>query len=102
MILVVDPHSGIPVYRQLIEQIRLHVTSGLLELLQEDQATILVCSHVLRDVEKIFVWVATAITTTGSSIGPATEITAAALLFMLSQLIYRRNLRNYFSTADLI
>jgi len=30
MILVVDPHSGIPVYRQLMEQIRFHVTSGLL------------------------------------------------------------------------
>ena len=31
MILVVDPHSGIPVYRQLVEQIRFHVASGLLE-----------------------------------------------------------------------
>lgn len=31
MILVVDTHSGIPVYRQLIEQIRFHVASGLLE-----------------------------------------------------------------------
>jgi GntR family transcriptional regulator len=30
MILVVDPHSGIPVYRQLMEQIRFHVASGLL------------------------------------------------------------------------
>ena len=30
MILVVDLHSGIPVYRQLIEQIRFHVTTGLL------------------------------------------------------------------------
>ena len=30
MILVVDPHSGIPVYRQLMEQIRFHVSSGLL------------------------------------------------------------------------
>lgn len=31
MILVVDPHSGLPVYRQLMEQIRFHVSSGLLE-----------------------------------------------------------------------
>jgi len=31
MILAVDPHSGIPVYRQLVEQIRFHVASGLLE-----------------------------------------------------------------------
>ena len=31
MILVVDPHSGIPVYRQLLEQIRFHVASGLLK-----------------------------------------------------------------------
>jgi len=30
MILVVDPHSGIPVYRQLMEQIRFHVASGVL------------------------------------------------------------------------
>ncbi len=30
MILVVDTHSGIPVYRQLMEQIRFHVASGLL------------------------------------------------------------------------
>ena len=30
MILVVDPHSGIPVYRQIVEQIRFHVASGLL------------------------------------------------------------------------
>ena len=30
MILVVDPHSGIPVYRQVMEQIRFHVSSGLL------------------------------------------------------------------------
>ena len=30
MIVSVDPHSGVPVYRQLIEQIRFHVASGLL------------------------------------------------------------------------
>lgn len=31
MILVVDSHSGIPVYRQLMDQIRFHVSSGLLK-----------------------------------------------------------------------
>lgn len=31
MIIAVDPHSGVPVYRQLIDQIRFHVASGLLE-----------------------------------------------------------------------
>ncbi len=30
MIIVVDPHSGVPVYRQLIRQIKFHVASGLL------------------------------------------------------------------------
>ena len=29
MLIVVDPHSGVPVYRQLMDQIRLHVASGL-------------------------------------------------------------------------
>ncbi len=31
MILVVDSHSGVPVYRQLIGQIKFHVASGLLK-----------------------------------------------------------------------
>ncbi len=31
MIIDVDPHSGVPVYRQLIRQIRFHVASGLLK-----------------------------------------------------------------------
>lgn len=31
MIVVIDPHSGIPVYRQIMDQIRFHVSSGLLE-----------------------------------------------------------------------
>ena len=30
MILVFDPHSGTPAYRQILEQIRFHVASGLL------------------------------------------------------------------------
>lgn len=39
MILVVDPHSGIPIYRQLVEQIRFHVASGLLAAGQEMPST---------------------------------------------------------------
>jgi GntR family transcriptional regulator len=39
MILVVDPHSGIPVYRQLVEQIRFHVASGLLRPGEEIPST---------------------------------------------------------------
>ena len=31
MLIVVDPHSGIPVFRQLVDQIRFHVASGLLK-----------------------------------------------------------------------
>ena len=31
MIIVVDPSSGIPVYRQLMDQVRFHIASGLLE-----------------------------------------------------------------------
>ena len=30
MLIVVDPHSGVPVYRQLMDQIRFHIASGLL------------------------------------------------------------------------
>ena len=30
MLIVVDPHSGVPVYRQLIDQVRFHISSGLL------------------------------------------------------------------------
>ena len=30
MLIVVDPQSGVPVYRQLMDQIRFHVASGLL------------------------------------------------------------------------
>ena len=39
MILVVDPHSGIPVYRQIVEQIRFQVAGGLLEPGQEIPST---------------------------------------------------------------
>ena len=31
MMLAVDPHSGVPAYRQLVDQIRFHVASGLLK-----------------------------------------------------------------------
>jgi GntR family transcriptional regulator len=31
MLIVVDAHSGVPVYRQLMDQIRFHVASGLLK-----------------------------------------------------------------------
>ncbi len=39
MILVVDPHSGIPIYRQIVEQIRFHVASGLLRPGEEVPST---------------------------------------------------------------
>ena len=39
MILTVDPHSGIPVYRQIMEQIRFHVASGLLAVGDEIPST---------------------------------------------------------------
>lgn len=31
MLIVVDPHSGLPVYRQLMDQVKFHVSSGLLK-----------------------------------------------------------------------
>jgi GntR family transcriptional regulator len=31
LLIVVDPHSGVPVYRQLMDQVKFHVASGLLE-----------------------------------------------------------------------
>jgi len=39
MLLVVDPHSGIPVYRQLVEQIQFHVASGTLKPGEEIAST---------------------------------------------------------------
>ena len=30
MLLVLDPHSGVPAYRQLMDQVKFHVASGLL------------------------------------------------------------------------
>jgi GntR family transcriptional regulator len=31
MLIVVDPHSGVPVYRQVMDQVKFHVASGLLK-----------------------------------------------------------------------
>jgi GntR family transcriptional regulator len=31
VLIVVDPHSGVPVYRQLIQQIKFHVAGGMLK-----------------------------------------------------------------------
>lgn len=30
MLIVVDPHSGVPVYRQIMDQVKFHVATGLL------------------------------------------------------------------------
>jgi GntR family transcriptional regulator len=30
-LIVVDPHSGVPVYRQLMDQVKFHIASGLLK-----------------------------------------------------------------------
>ncbi len=39
MLLRVDPHSGVPVYRQVMEQIKFHIASGLLAPGEELPAT---------------------------------------------------------------
>lgn len=39
MLIVVDPHSGVPVYRQLMEQIKFHIASGLLRAGEELPST---------------------------------------------------------------
>lgn len=31
MLIIVDPHNGVPVYRQLMDQIKFHIASGLLK-----------------------------------------------------------------------
>jgi GntR family transcriptional regulator len=31
MLIVIDPHSGVPVYRQLMDQIKFHIATGLLK-----------------------------------------------------------------------
>jgi GntR family transcriptional regulator len=31
MLIVVDPHSGVPVYRQIMDQIKFHIASGILK-----------------------------------------------------------------------
>jgi len=30
MMITVDPHSGVPVYRQVMDQVRFHIAAGLL------------------------------------------------------------------------
>jgi len=39
MLIVVDPSSGVPVFRQLMDQIRFHIASGLLQAGDELPAT---------------------------------------------------------------
>ena len=39
MLIVVDPSSGVPVFRQLMDQVRFHIASGLLEAGDELPAT---------------------------------------------------------------
>jgi GntR family transcriptional regulator len=39
MLIVVDPSSGVPVFRQLMDQIRFHIASGLLKPGEELPAT---------------------------------------------------------------
>ena len=39
MILSIDPHSGVPAYRQIVEQIRFHVAGGWLEPGEEIPST---------------------------------------------------------------
>ena len=39
MLIVVDPHSGVPVYRQLMDQIKFHIASGRLRPADELPST---------------------------------------------------------------
>ena len=39
MLIVVDPHSGVPVYRQLMDQIKFHIASGLIKPVDELPST---------------------------------------------------------------
>jgi len=39
MLIVVDPSSGVPVFRQVMDQVRFHIASGLLEAGDELPAT---------------------------------------------------------------
>lgn len=39
MLIVVDPHSGVPVYRQLMDQIKFHIASGRLKPADELPST---------------------------------------------------------------
>jgi ABC-2 type transport system ATP-binding protein len=61
VILAVGHHPGVLVLDEPVSDldpiVRARLLEFLLELLREDEATILVSSHVLRDVEKIVDWV---------------------------------------------
>lgn len=39
MLVAVDPHSGVPVYRQIVDQVRFQVTAGVLERGEELPST---------------------------------------------------------------
>ncbi len=45
MLIIVDPHNGVPVYRQVMDQIRFHVASGLLKPGDELPSTRLLSSQ---------------------------------------------------------
>ena len=45
MLIVVDPHSGVPVYRQLMDQVKLHIASGMLAPGEELPSTRLLSSE---------------------------------------------------------
>ena len=39
MLIIVDPHSGVPVYRQLVDQVRFQIASGMLRAGSELSST---------------------------------------------------------------
>jgi GntR family transcriptional regulator len=45
MLIVVDPHSGVPVYRQVMDQVKLHIASGMLAPGEELPSTRLLSSE---------------------------------------------------------
>ncbi len=45
MFIVVDPHSGVPVYRQLMDQVKFHIASGMLRAGDELLSTRALATH---------------------------------------------------------
>ncbi len=45
MLIIVDPHNGVPVYRQVMEQIKFHIASGMLKPGDELPSTRLLSSQ---------------------------------------------------------